>query len=317
MEKAEYRALIEKLGDLTKQQREALLEALSARTSADEVVATIEAKFVAEPACGHCRAATFIAWGRASGLRRYKCKACDRTFNALTGTPLANLHLREKWLDYARALADGVSLRKAAQRCDIDLTTSFRWRHRFLKAPKSKKVSAVMGIVEADETYIRKSAKGSRNLGGRAPRRRGEAATKAPRAAEEHDVVLIVRDRHGATTDAILHDLKAQSFTAVLSPILAKDAVLVSDGCKGFREFPRSNGIKHVILVARRGVRARGVYHIQNVNAYTSRLKGWMARFRGVASSYLENYLGWRRMLDRTGNTFSAQHCLALALSPT
>ena len=40
------------------------------------------------------------------------------------------------------------------------------------------------------------------------------------------------------------------------------------------------------------------VYHIQNVNAYDSRLKGWMFRFRGVATKNLPNYLGWHRYLD-------------------
>ncbi len=38
--------------------------------------------------------------------------------------------------------------------------------------------------------------------------------------------------------------------------------------------------------------------HIQNVNAYDSRLKGWMRRFHGVATVYLSSYLGWRRLLD-------------------
>lgn len=40
-------------------------------------------------------------------------------------------------------------------------------------------------------------------------------------------------------------------------------------------------------------------FHIQNVNAYDSRLKGWMYRFHGVATKYLPNYLGWRRCLER------------------
>ena len=33
---------------------------------------------------------SFGTWGHANDLRRYKCKACRRTFNALTGTPLEN-----------------------------------------------------------------------------------------------------------------------------------------------------------------------------------------------------------------------------------
>ncbi|MBI4740348.1 MAG: IS1595 family transposase, partial [Betaproteobacteria bacterium] len=46
-----------------------------------------------------------------------------------------------------------------------------------------------------------------------------------------------------------------------------------------------------------------GVYHVQNVNAYDSRLKEWMRRFHGVATKYLPNYLGWRRLLERHGES--------------
>jgi len=38
------------------------------------------------------------------------------------------------------------------------------------------------------------------------------------------------------------------------------------------------------------------------VNAYDSRLKGWMKHFNGVATKYLESYLGWMCMLDREKN---------------
>ena len=42
-----------------------------------------------------------------------------------------------------------------------------------------------------------------------------------------------------------------------------------------------------------------GVYHVQNVNAYDSRLKDWIRRFHGVATRYLDSYLGWFRVIDR------------------
>lgn len=47
------------------------------------------------------------------------------------------------------------------------------------------------------------------------------------------------------------------------------------------------------------------IYHIQNVNAYDSRLKQWIAKFHGVARRYLENYLGWNRMIDRLNQNIS------------
>ncbi len=39
------------------------------------------------------------------------------------------------------------------------------------------------------------------------------------------------------------------------------------------------------------------LYHIQNVNNYHSRLKGWMDRFNGVATKYHEHYLSWLQFL--------------------
>lgn len=41
-----------------------------------------------------------------------------------------------------------------------------------------------------------------------------------------------------------------------------------------------------------------GIYHIQNVNSYHSRLKDWIRGFQGVATKYLLNYLNWFEHLD-------------------
>jgi transposase-like protein len=315
MKAQDYQAFVEQLDELTPVQRDALLAALSAKASSGDVLAMIETRFAAEPACGHCGSERFGTWGHASALRRYKCKDCGRTFNALTGTPLAQLHRREKWLDYAAALVDGISLRKAAKRCDIDLTTSFRWRHRFLKAPKQVKAMAVTGIVEADETFIRKSSKGSRQLLRRARKRGGEGA-KPGLSADDYDPVLIVRDRHGETTDTILPDLTAPTFAKELQPIVAKDAVLVSDGRDAYAAFAHARAILHVPINASRGEHVYQGFHIQNVNGYVSRLKGWMVRFKGVATNYLTSYLGWRRMIERDGLRLTPRHVLASAIGP-
>jgi transposase-like protein len=137
MKGEEFQTLVGQLGALSEGQRAALLKALSSAKKPDEVIRLIETQFDASPRCGHCGSALFKRWGVDAGLKRYKCKGCNKTFNALTGTPLATLKHRDRWLAYAKALVDGVSLRKAAQRARIDLTTAFRWRHRFLQVPKT------------------------------------------------------------------------------------------------------------------------------------------------------------------------------------
>ena len=131
MQNNEFGAFIAQLGALTIVQRKALMRALSFKGSSDDVVQLIETEFANAPICGHCGSKEFGKWGTATAMKRYMCKTCERTFNALTGTPLAHLHKRELWLDYARALIDGISLRKAALRVGVHLETSFRWRPRF------------------------------------------------------------------------------------------------------------------------------------------------------------------------------------------
>jgi hypothetical protein len=67
-----------------------------------------------------------------------------------------------------------------------------------------------------------------------------------------------------------------------------------------YKTVAKSAVIQHVVLNQNKGERSRGVYHIQDVNAYHCRLKGWMQRFRGVATKYLDNYMTWFAYIDMT-----------------
>src|SRR3954468_16775455 len=135
MREADFGVLLRLVERLGGEQRAALGRALASAPGEPEAVRLIEEAFAAAPRCPHCAEAAPRRWGRASGLRRYRCKACRKTFNALTGTSLARLRKKACWLAYGEALAAGMSLTKAAAHCGVHLTTSFRWRHRFLRAP--------------------------------------------------------------------------------------------------------------------------------------------------------------------------------------
>ena len=85
-------------------------------------------------------------------------------------TPLSGLHHKERWLSFA-SLAETV--KASAARCDVAVSTAFRWRHRFLAARSDSEV--LKGIVEADETYVLESRKGARTQGTAAGRQGEEA----------------------------------------------------------------------------------------------------------------------------------------------
>ncbi|MGB8734619.1 MAG: IS1595 family transposase [Rhodomicrobium sp.] len=313
MDNLQFQQLIADLGELTEVQRQAIAAVLSGHGDLAEVTSLIEARFASQAICPQCQSKNVGSWGRSCGLKRYRCRDCRKSFNALTGTPLARLHKRRAWKTYAQAVAESVSVRKAAQRTGVSVPTAFRWRHRFLSLAKNNKAEAVSGIVEADETFFLRSFKGARRIG-RAPRKRGGTASK-PGVSDEQVPVLVLRDRSGATADGVLESLKVAEFYRVLTPVVAKDTVLVSDGARAYASFAAENGMGHEGLDASKGERRRGIFHIQNVNAYHSRLKTWMRRFNGVATKYLPSYLGWRRLFEHEGDDISAQRCLLAALA--
>lgn len=258
--------------------------------------------------CPHCGSKSFNKWGTRSNLQRYKCKECKKTFNVLTNTPLARLRHKEVWQDYAKDLINGVSLRKSADHCNVDKNTTFRWRHRMLQIPKDMKVP-LHGIVEFDETYFLESHKGERDL--EKPRKRGGRA-KQRGISKEQTSVMIIRDRNGNTDDAIIEKSDKETISKVMKPILTKDVLLCSDSKPSYVAFSNKEHYKHeTINLAKKEYVKDEIYHIQNVNAYDSRLKRWMRRFNGVATKYLSSYLGWLRMLDRE-KTLTANELLKI-----
>ena len=266
-----------------------------------DVVAELGQRRVDSIGCPHCDSRDVVHWGQASALPRYRCKACRRTFNALTKTPLAHLRMKDKWVAQAGAMIDGVSTSKAAKRCDVDYKTAFRWRHRFLNSLAADKPRTLAGIVEGDETFILESFKGKRSGMPRAARKRGGKPAKRGISAEQIPV-LVARDRHGATTDAVLLKLNRVSITAALGGIVTPANEFCCDGGSAIVAFARKAGIPtHILPVPGKPNPQAPDFHINNVNAYHGRLKEWLRRFHGVATKNLPNYLGWRRTLEALG----------------
>lgn len=251
--------------------------------------------------CPHCGGREVTLWGKASGVPRYRCKSCGRTFNALTKTPLAHLRKKDKWLEQAGALIDGASVSKAAERCDVAYTTAFRWRHRFLEALSLDKPKNLSGIVEGDETFILESFKGKRSGIPRASRKRGGKAAKRGLSAEQIPVI-VARDRSGATIDAVLPKLNRASITAALGGVVTPANQFCCDGGTAIVAFALKAAIPvHILAAPGKPSPQVPDFHINNVNAYHGRLKEWMRRFHGVATKNLPNYLGWRRALEALG----------------
>jgi transposase-like protein len=294
-----FDTLLRQLETMTARQRGLLCVKLSRLISGEHAAGVIDRAMAPRLACPSCAKTDLYRHGKVDAMQRYRCRHCGRTFNALTGTPLAHLRMKSRWLTFLDCMLDpGATVRRTAAKIGVHKNTSFRWRHRFLHLAKHDRPRTLQGIAEADETFLLESQKGARQLD-RPPRQRGGKAAKRGISGEQVCIV-VARDRAAQTVDFVAGRgaLSKAHLRARLLPVIDRDILLVTDANAAYRAFAHDYGIAHQAVNVSQKRRVDGAVHIQNVNAYHSRFKTWLRHFNGVATSYLANYLGWRWAID-------------------
>ena len=314
MDKETFRRLEISLEALTDEQRQVVLKRMQAMSAQEASYRLIEERVGEQVTCPHCQDPRSVKFGKTHGQQRYRCKACSKTFIALTGTPFVRLRDKSKLIEQAACMTEGLTLRKTAAKLEITLDRAFRWRHSCLRYLQQQKPTALTGIVEADETFFRRSFKGQRKGMPRQAKKRG-GSIKGAEKSDKVPVLISLQRGSRLAYDAILERRTKRQITAALRLAVNQDAVLSTDGNESYRYAARRLGIQAGHFVAsEHGHGGRGQWHVQNVNAYTTRLKNWLHRFHGVATKYLANYLGWRRILDRSQDLVTSQQFLFHAL---
>ena len=123
--------------------------------------------------CRKCGSITIVKDGRRSdGVQKYLCKDCNSRFTLFSGTILekTNWHW-DAWVKTLEMTINNIPLR-AMQNIliedygckGINLKTVWLWRLKLIHAIASMETPKLSGIVQIDETFIRESQKGSREL---------------------------------------------------------------------------------------------------------------------------------------------------------
>ena len=101
-------------------------------------------------ACPRCASPCRHRYRHADHLQRYRCRDCGRTFNDLSGTPLARLRLKSKLVSDLDTVLEARTVCKSAALVDVHPNTAFRWLDRFLDWVKLDQPPPLSGIVEAE-----------------------------------------------------------------------------------------------------------------------------------------------------------------------
>ena len=298
--------IVEAVAKLTNEQKSRLKMLLAKILGAGEGKNySIEERFRNGLICPRCKARRVSRNGRRRGVQRYVCRSCGSTFNAATGTVLAATKKSVSvWECYVECMVSGLSVRMSAEKCGISKSTSFIWRHKLLDALREKDAKAMLrGIVEGDEAFFRLSFKGNHARDGfrmpRPARKRGGCGKRGMSSEQVCAPCAVERGGAALSKAACLGRATARALGDVFGGKIDGGATFCSDAHASYRAFAAERSVR---LVQTRGGRAKsGIYHTQHVSAYHSVLKGWMRRFRGVATKYLDNYLAWNNALNWPG----------------
>lgn len=267
----------------------------------DAVTAIRETRFNEGVACVHCGSVKVKRNGKYRNRQRYLCRDCGKSFNDLTNTPISGTHYLGKWSTFFQLMVEGYTLPKIAKRLKIHLSTAFYWRHKVLFSLRSLGFETLKGIVESDETFFKESFKGHEVID-RKPKKRG-GRDKKRGISNLKIAVVVAQDRNGKVIarKAGTGRIRAEEINAVIGDHIDSSSLLCTDTATNYKKFALMKKLKHeTINLSKEGYVKKGIYHLQHVNSYHKRLKGWMQRFQGVATKYLDNYLYWFNFLQQS-----------------
>jgi transposase-like protein len=249
--------------------------------------------------CPHCESASYHKNGVDKGSRRYRCNDCSRTFTEYTGTWIAGMHKKEQISGFLKALEMNLSLKRSARETGLDEGTIFIWRHKFLSAhqnisdPKSFK-----GVTESDESYYLHSQKGKK-CKQRPPRFRGGRPTAG--LSKNEAVLLTTMDREGnrCYAFAAMGRVTKKDLEHFIGDRISYRTILCTDGLASYKSFSEDHSIEHHAMLASKGERVKGEYHIQSVNNVHGKMKTlYNGILRGVSTKYLQKYANWQKIRD-------------------
>ena len=143
-------------------------------------------------------------------------------------------------------------------------------------------------LIEADETYVLESQKGTR-VTHRKPRKHGEGAGKRG-LSNEQLCVYVAADRGNHVVARCVNRAKASSEdnANALAEYIAKRSLILCDGAASYDYLAEKTNCEKISLIGHESYNK--VYHLNTVNSLHSRLKEMLRTFRGVATKYLNRY---------------------------
>ena len=213
--------------------------------------------------CPQCGSDIIVKNGiKSTGVQKYKCTKCSHEFTRFSGTVLEKTRWHwDAWVTALNALFDGASIvdtrNKLIDDCGctgIDKKTVWLWRMKLIHALAAYPKPTLSGVIQADETFIRESQKGSRHLESfvknvkRRPRYGCSPSLCGVMGPEFATITTIIDDSgHCVCKVSGLGKLTTEQFVDFFHSHMVSPAYLCSDANKTYKEYCRMFDIPHYV----------------------------------------------------------------------
>jgi transposase-like protein len=226
-----------------------------------------------------------------SGVQRYRCKNCDRTFNDQTGTVFEHsaVELRKWFLAVYTYIRFNTSLRQLDVELDVSYKTVYRRIHRFLRALDAPQPQ-LEGPVEIDELYVKAGLKGSER--DRPSRSRGLSTRGRGTYDDDKPPVFILADR--GTGDRYVLPAKAADESTIrllLADRQQESITVYTDGFRAYNPLDKDDAFDREYVVHSEGEYVDGDVHVNTCESYASLTRRWLSPHRGISKDRLTPYL--------------------------
>lgn len=278
--------------------------------------------------CPHCGGTHVVSNGSSRGYKRYLCRECGKSFSSNTGKNEIRAKNWSKFDRFLEGMIDGLSLERLAEECKINISTAFSWRHKVLETICSNQRAGILkGVIQEDEMYIGASFKGNRSAAlnikknkdiipelvkkykdvepdyrkygyrdkaySRGRRKNYEANEKRGLSGDKVCVATAVDEEKMVIGKPIGRgNVSSAGLEYAFADRIDNDSTFVTDKSSGGAAFARDKEFSHVALKADREAR-KGVYNLQTVNSFHSRVKEIARTRKSFATKYTEEYIAW------------------------
>lgn len=213
--------------------------------------------------CPECGSSIIVKCGkRSNGIQRYLCTSCNTRFTRFSNTILEKTHWHwDVWIKVLNLMLNNTSIKRTAHilkrdfDCQgIDEKTIWLWRMKIMHALASYPLPKLSGVVQVDETFLRESQKGSRNLvstvkGEERIPRYGRIPSKLGVMGPEFATITTAIDNTGHCVCRVsgLGKLTAQQFIEQFGEHLVDLQFLCSDANSTYLHYTELNNIPHYV----------------------------------------------------------------------